>query len=119
MNNEPMSKEILNAVLAIAKQDQGDILFLFSQESFGVYPDSKYPLSGYFKNNMTMKQRFSGWDTSNGVVDVMRYIANVFVDVQRYWDREFVYVCTKSRDELDELAKLVLNSDLKINIYIL
>lgn len=126
-----IDKAILNAVVSIATRDKGNILFLFSDESYTKYKRSKEEIKNYFienRQNIASKQRTNSMDMTYSLSDSELTIRNTVDSIKKdfanaagekkYFDRLIFSVFTKSRAELNEVAVQCLTLE-GVNVYIL
>ncbi len=111
---------ILDVVVTIAKNDDSNILFLFSAHSYNDYSDSRDVLSNYIDANMkNYKQRLNGCDTTSSTIfNTIESDFKVAIQESKMFDRLILSVFTKNRAELDDLAIKCLALD-NVNVYIL
>ncbi len=135
MLNEPkeavlIDKEILDAVVYIAKKNIGNILFLFSIHSYNNKPhfqNSRVALSNYIHANMkdiTFKQRLNGLDLLSADafnhigLDLQNTNTNTNPEEDDKYERLILSVFTTSRAELDEIAIKCLSLE-GVSVYII
>lgn len=115
-----IDKVLLDAVVNIAKNNKGNIIFLFSNHSYSNYSRSREVLSNYIDEHMQgYKQRLNGCDTTSSTV--FNNLESDFAAVPKeihMFDRLIKSVFTKNRAELDELASKCLTLD-DVSVYIL
>lgn len=130
-DDKGIDKAILDAVVNIATRDKGNILFLFSDESYEKYTLSKEELRNYFiknRQNIASKQRTNSMDMTyslndseltirNTVDSIKKDFANAAAE-KKYFDRLIFSVFTESRAELNEVAAQCLTLE-GVNVYIL
>ena len=126
-----VNKAILDAVISIATRDKGNILFLFSDESYTEYTRSKEEVKNYFiknKQEIASKQRTNSMDMTYSLSDSELTIRNTVDSItkdfanaageKKHFDRLIFSVFTKSRAELNEVAIRCLTLE-DVNVYIL
>lgn len=125
-----IDKVILDAVGNIAKRDQGNILFLFSDKSYKNYTQSREEIKSYHIENrqdMSSKQRTNSMNMTYSISDSELTIRNTVKIIKSDFEtaaeakcpeRLIFSVFTKSRAELDEVAIQCLALE-DVNVYIL
>ena len=126
-----IDKVALEAMIDIAKKDQGNILILLSNHSYKDYAKSIDELEKYILENMQdipFRQRLNRMDMSYGGSDSKLSISNTIRTVEQdfasvraetqLFDRLFKTIFTRSRAELDEVAIKFLTME-GINVYII
>ena len=129
-NNSGINKEILDAVVSIAKRDKGNILFFFSEEAYVDYERSRDEIKSYLLENvkdMSFTQRTNSMDMLYSISDSELTIRNTVQSIKddfataatetNYFDRLIFSVFTKSRAELNEVAIQCLSLK-NVNVYI-
>lgn len=129
-DDELIDKEILDAVVNIAKKNIGNILFLFSIHSYNNDPhfqNSRVALSNYLHENMkdiAFKQRLNGQDLraadpfKNIGIDLQNTNTNTNPEEDDKYERLILSVFTSSRAELDDIAIKCLTLE-NVDVYIL
>lgn len=124
-----IDKTTLDTVINIAKRDKGNVLILFTDDSYKDYTYSRDEVKSHLLENiqgMTSKQRINGMDMSYSsdseltIRNTVRNIKNDFkaaAEETKYFDRLFKSVFTRSRAELNEVAIQCLALE-DVNVYI-
>lgn len=124
-----IDKTTLDTVINIAKRDKGNVLILFTDDSYKDYTYSRDELKFHLSENiqgMASKQRINGMDMSYSsdseltIRNTVRNIKNDFkaaAEETKYFDRLFKSVFTRSRAELNEVAIQCLALE-DVNVYI-
>lgn len=125
-----IDKVILDAVVYIAKKNIGNILFLFSIDSYNNDPhfqDSRTALTNYVRENMKdipFKQRFNGQDLraadafNHISIDLKNTNTNKNPEENDKYERLILSVFTSSRAELDDMAIKCLSLE-DVSVYII
>ena len=123
-----IDKAILDAVVYIAKQDHGNILFLLSIDSYDNNPnfqESRTALTAYVRENMkdiSFKQRLNGRDlrSTGAFNDIVKDLQNTNTNPEEgnEYERLILSVFTRSRAELDDIAIRCLALE-DVSVYIL
>lgn len=124
-----IDKTTLDTVINIAKRDKGNVLILFTDDSYKDYTYSRDEVKFQLSENiqgMPSKQRVNGMDMSYSsdseltIRNTVRNIKNDFkaaAEETKYFDRLFKSVFTRSRAELNEVAIQCLALE-DVNVYI-
>ena len=124
-----IDKTTLDTVINIAKRDKGNVLILFTDDSYKDYTYSRDEVKFQLSENiqgMPSKQRVNGMDISYSsdseltIRNTVRNIKNDFkaaAEETKYFDRLFKSVFTRSRAELNEVAIQCLALE-DVNVYI-
>lgn len=121
-----INKAILGAVVDIAKRDEGNILFLFSDESYKNYTQSKAEIKSCLLENALPKQRTNTMDmtySSDSDLTIRNTVRNIKSDFEaaaeetEHFNRLVHSVFTRSRAELNEVAIQCLSLE-NVNVYI-
>ncbi|MGP9516482.1 hypothetical protein ACT3RO_12000 [Psychrobacter sp. AOP5-CZ1-12] len=124
-----IDKTTLDTVINIAKRDKGNVLILFTDDSYKDYTYSRDEVKFQLSENiqgMPSKQRINGMDMSYSsdseltIRNTVRNIKNDFkaaAEETKYFDRLFKSVFTRSRAELNEVAIQCLALE-DVNVYI-
>jgi hypothetical protein len=125
-----IDKTTLDTVINIAKRDKGNVLILFTDDSYKDYTYSRDEVKFQLSENiqgMPSKQRINGMDMSYSsdseltIRNTVRNIKNDFkaaAEETKYFDRLFKSVFTRSRAELNEVAIQCLALE-DVNVYII
>lgn len=124
-----IDKTTLDTVINIAKRDKGNVLILFTDDSYKDYTYSRDEVKFQLSENiqgMPSRQRINGMDMSYSsdseltIRNTVRNIKNDFkaaAEETKYFDRLFKSVFTRSRAELNEVAIQCLALE-DVNVYI-
>ncbi len=124
-----IDKTTLDTVINIAKRDKGNVLILFTDDSYKDYTYSRDEVKFQLSENiqgMPSKQRINSMDMSYSsdseltIRNTVRNIKNDFkaaAEETKYFDRLFKSVFTRSRAELNEVAIQCLALE-DVNVYI-